>query len=226
MSITTNGAIHRRVGASTVPLHAAARRHPGATAYVHADDAVTYGELFTLVRRRAAEVRRRHGASPSVPLALRAEPSVDTLADLLGVLSAGHIALILDESWPQAARAAVVASHGAVPLGSTSTDESSGMVTHAMWWDEAHWGPDEHGGGAPTPLDWWRAAVVVGSAGAGGARTHEELHLAAVDLARRAGLRPGTAFDLPASTATLTGLVSLVAGLAAGATVYGCRESR
>ncbi|MBY6434979.1 hypothetical protein HQ602_01130 [Rhodococcus kroppenstedtii] len=230
MSITTNGAtraaVHRRVGASTVSLHASARRHASATAYVHGDDAVTYGELFVLVRRRAAEVRRRHGASPSVPLCVTAHPSVDALADLLAVLSAGHVALILDDSWPQAGRAAVAASHGAVPLGPTSVDEDSGVATHAMWWDEVHWGPDEDGGGAPTPLDWWRAAAVVGAAGSGRARTHEEIHVAAVDLARRAALQPGAAFDLPASTATLTGLVSLFAGLAAGATVIGWRKSR
>ncbi len=230
MSITTNGAaraaVHRRVGASTVSLHAAARRHPRATAYVHGDDAVTYGELFALVRRRADEVRRRHRSSPPVALALTAEPSVDALADLLAVLSAGHVAVILDPSWPAAGRAAVTASHGAVPLAVAAAGEDLGVDPDALWWDDPHWETDEQGGGAPTPLDWWRAAVVVGATGVVGARTHEELHLAAVDLARRAGLQPGTVFDLPASAATLTGLVSLFAGLTAGATVNGWREPR
>lgn len=229
MSIGTNGiaraAAHRRVGASTVALDTASRRHVRSTAYLVDGDAVTYGELFAVVRRRAATVRRRHGAHPAAPLALIADSSVDAVADLLAVLSAGHVALVLDGRWPPAAREAVSTAHGAVALGETAAPDGD-VDGSVVWWDEALWHRDDESAGAPTALDWWRTAVVVGGAGHGAIHTHEEVHVAACDLARRAGLRPGTVFDLPASVATLTGLVALLAGLTAGATVVGHPDPR
>ena len=92
-----------------------AARTPDAPALLFEGETVTYGELAG----RAARIAHRLwelGVGPEVPVAVCGERSPDTLAALLGVLTAGGVYVPLDPEAPRERLAAITADAGAAVL--------------------------------------------------------------------------------------------------------------
>ena len=89
-------------------FHDQAKKNPDATAVVAGETRISYGEL----KRRADQVAARLAASgigPGARVAFRANRSAETVAAILGTLSAGAAYVPLDSGWPEARVAASVA---------------------------------------------------------------------------------------------------------------------
>ncbi|MEE4492734.1 amino acid adenylation domain-containing protein [Streptomyces sp. BE230] len=81
-------------------LAEAVRARPDATALVHGDVSLTYGEL-SLRADRLARYLQRLGVGPDVPVGVCLERGVDLPVALLAVLRAGGAYLPLDPAYPQ-----------------------------------------------------------------------------------------------------------------------------
>ncbi|MFL6313358.1 MAG: amino acid adenylation domain-containing protein [Terriglobales bacterium] len=93
-------------------FHDQAKKNPNATAVVAGAARISYGEL----KRCADQVAARLAASgigPGARVAFRANRSTETVAAILGTLSAGAAYVPLDSGWPEARVAAIVAEAGA-----------------------------------------------------------------------------------------------------------------
>lgn len=100
-----------------------AEREPGAPAVIHRDRTVSYGELADRALRLAGLLRRR-GVGPDVPVAVVAEPSIDRVAAVLGILAAGGAYVPVDPQAPAARIEAILGSVDA-PLVVTDRDLSA-----------------------------------------------------------------------------------------------------
>ncbi|MBY6540965.1 AMP-binding protein [Rhodococcus sp. BP-349] len=215
---------------SSVPLEsgvvaaidAVARRKPSSLALVSSTESITYGELAVASRNRGAALRRVHDGD-RVPLAVLADGSVDALISVLAVLASGHPLFAVDADLPDVLRAHASTVVGAVPAASVTFDARRDAVVHheGVWWESPAWDQGMTEAGRPTALDAWRPALVALGPGATGrvTVTHEELTASVSDLAVRAGLTPGARFDLSHPSASVAGLVGLLAGLVTGCTV-------
>jgi amino acid adenylation domain-containing protein len=93
-------------------FHDQAKKNPNTTAVVAGGTRISYGEL----KRRSDQIAARLVASrigPGARVAFRANRSAETVAAILGTLSAGAAYVPLDPSWPEARVAAIVADAGA-----------------------------------------------------------------------------------------------------------------
>lgn len=203
-------------------IDAVARRNPSSLALVSPADSITYGELAVAARNRGAALRRAHSRD-RVPLAVLADGSVDAVTSVLAVLASGHPLFAVDAELPDVLRAHACAAVGAVPAASVTFDaRRDAVVDHeGVWWESPAWDQGLTEAGRPTALDAWRPALVALGPGTTGrvTVTHEELAASVSDLAVRAGLAPGTLFDLSHPSASVAGLVGLLAGLVTGCTV-------
>jgi amino acid adenylation domain-containing protein len=89
-----------------------ARKNSNATAVVAGRTRISYGELKT----RSDQIAARLAASrigPDARVAFRANRSAETVAAILGTLSAGAAYVPIDPGWPEARVAAIVAEAGA-----------------------------------------------------------------------------------------------------------------
>ena len=88
------------------------KKNPNATAVVAGRTRISYGEL----KRRSDQVAARLAASgmgPGARVAFRVNRSAETVAAILGTLSAGAAYVPIDSGWPEARVAALVAEAGA-----------------------------------------------------------------------------------------------------------------
>jgi amino acid adenylation domain-containing protein len=93
-------------------FHDQAKKNPNATAVVAGETRISYGEL----KSRADQVAVRLAASgigPGTRVAFRANRSAETVAAILGTLSAGATYVPIDSGWPEARIADIVAESGA-----------------------------------------------------------------------------------------------------------------
>jgi len=89
-------------------FHDQAKKNPDATAVVAGETRISYGEL----KRRSDQIAARLAASgigPGARVAFRVNRSAETVAVILGTLSAGAAYVPLDSAWPEARVAAIVA---------------------------------------------------------------------------------------------------------------------
>jgi amino acid adenylation domain-containing protein len=89
-----------------------AKQSPNATAVVAGRTRISYGEL----KRRSDHIAAGLAASgigPGARVAFRADRSAETVAAILGTLSAGAAYVPIDSGWPEARVAAIVAEAGA-----------------------------------------------------------------------------------------------------------------
>ena len=89
-----------------------AKNNPNATALVAGGTRTSYGEL----KRRSDQIAAclaASGIGPGARVAFRANRSAETVAAILGALSAGAAYVPLDPGWPEARVAAIVAEAGA-----------------------------------------------------------------------------------------------------------------
>jgi amino acid adenylation domain-containing protein len=94
-------------------FHDQAKKNPNTTAVVASGTRVSYGEL----KRRSDQIAAclvASGIGPGARVAFRANRSAETVAAILGVLSAGAAYVPLDSGWPEARIAAIVAEAGAI----------------------------------------------------------------------------------------------------------------
>jgi amino acid adenylation domain-containing protein len=92
-----------------------AARAPDAVAVDGGDERLTYGELVEKSERLARRLRAA-GVRPGVLVGVRAERSPDTIAALLGVLTAGGAYLPVDSAYPPDRQAYMLADSGATLL--------------------------------------------------------------------------------------------------------------
>jgi amino acid adenylation domain-containing protein len=93
-------------------FHDQAKKNPNTTAVVASGTRVSYGEL----KRRSDQIAAclvASGIGPGARVAFRANRSAETVAAILGALSAGAAYVPLDSGWPEARIAAIVAEAGA-----------------------------------------------------------------------------------------------------------------
>ncbi|MFF2626640.1 amino acid adenylation domain-containing protein [Kitasatospora griseola] len=95
-------------------FEAQARRTPGATALLFADDEVSYAQLDARADEMARRLVRR-GVRPGAVVGVHLERSPDMVVALLGVLKAGGAYLMLDPAFP-AGRLATVVREASVEL--------------------------------------------------------------------------------------------------------------
>jgi amino acid adenylation domain-containing protein len=90
-----------------------ARKNPNVTAVVAGETRISYGEL----KRRSNQIAARLAASgigPGARVAFHANRSTETVAAILGTLSAGAAYVPLDSDWPEARIADIVTEAGAI----------------------------------------------------------------------------------------------------------------
>jgi amino acid adenylation domain-containing protein len=93
-------------------FHDQAKKNPNATAVVAGGTRISYGEL----KRRCDQIAvclAASGIGPGARVAFWANRSAETVATILGTLSAGAAYVPLDPAWPEARVAAIVAEAGA-----------------------------------------------------------------------------------------------------------------
>ncbi|MFD0076937.1 amino acid adenylation domain-containing protein [Streptomyces sp. NPDC127166] len=119
------------------------RTRPDATALVHADARLTYGELAAAVAERARELTAQ-GAGPGRLVALHRPRGIDAIVGLLAVLTTGAAYLPLDVQAPDARNEAIlkdacgdlapapadVARHGELVLGGSGAGEGAAYVIY------------------------------------------------------------------------------------------------
>ncbi|MFF7443572.1 amino acid adenylation domain-containing protein [Streptomyces sp. NPDC008122] len=119
------------------------RTRPDATALVHADARLTYGELAAAVADRARELTAQ-GAGPGRLVALHRPRGIDAIVGLLAVLTTGAAYLPLDVQAPDARNEAIlkdacgdlapapadVARHGELVLGGPGAGEGAAYVIY------------------------------------------------------------------------------------------------
>ncbi|MER7535781.1 amino acid adenylation domain-containing protein [Streptomyces sp. NPDC097704] len=119
------------------------RTRPDATALVHADARLTYGELAAAVADRARELTAQ-GAGPGRLVALHRPRGIDAIVGLLAVLTTGAAYLPLDVQAPDARNEAIlkdacgdlapapadVARHGELVLGGSGAGEGAAYVIY------------------------------------------------------------------------------------------------
>jgi amino acid adenylation domain-containing protein len=89
-----------------------AKKNPNATAVIMGETRISYGEL----KKRSDQIAACLAASgicPGARVAFRANRSAETVAAILGTLSAGAAYVPIDPGWPEARVAAIVAEAGA-----------------------------------------------------------------------------------------------------------------
>ncbi len=89
-----------------------AKKNPNATAIVAGGTRISYGDL----KRRSDQIAARLAAlriGPRARVAFLANRSAETVAAILGTLSAGAAYVPIDSGWPEARVAAIVAEAGA-----------------------------------------------------------------------------------------------------------------
>jgi amino acid adenylation domain-containing protein len=146
-----------------------AKKKPNATAVVAGGTRISYGDL----KRRSDQIAARlaaAGIGPGGRVAFRANRSAETVAAILGTLSAGAAYVPIDSSWPEARVAAIVAEAGATYIN----------VQTLLAGDEA-----DHVGAQPALDDLAYVLYTSGSSGRGKgvAVTHR-------NLAHSTGARP------------------------------------
>ncbi|WP_051385551.1 amino acid adenylation domain-containing protein [Actinokineospora inagensis] len=100
-----------------------ARRHPDLIAVRDNDRQVSYAELLDLVRRVAGPL-----AGPTTPVGVLTSRSVDVVANLLGVLTAGRAYVPIDPTFPAARRGAMLGAAGCGEvIGPTLSDRAPSL---------------------------------------------------------------------------------------------------
>src|SRR5690606_18320950 len=82
-------------------FEAAAARFPDATAVSLGGESLTYAELNARANRLARRLREERGVRRQEIVALLAEPSLDMLVGIWGILKAGAAYLPIDPTYPE-----------------------------------------------------------------------------------------------------------------------------
>ncbi|WP_215543474.1 AMP-binding protein [Amycolatopsis sp. CA-230715] len=133
-----------------IAAHAAAR--PEATALIWRDEEVGYGELVLRASRaRAALVAL--GLEPCAPVAVRAEKTPDTIALVLGAMSAGHPVLLMSTTLPRATETHLLDNARCHVTMSAAPSPSAGHVVDLSTSDGlVPWPLTDHDGGPDAVL--------------------------------------------------------------------------
>jgi amino acid adenylation domain-containing protein len=121
-------------------FHDQAKKNPKATAVVKGETRISYAEL----KRRSDQIAAclaASGIGPGARVAFRATRSAETVATILGTLSAGAAYVPIDSGWPEARVAAIVAEAGATyvnPAELLARDETHQVRTEPMLDDLAY----------------------------------------------------------------------------------------
>ncbi|XXY54893.1 amino acid adenylation domain-containing protein [Sorangium sp. So ce269] len=107
----TTGALRKTPRAVHRMFEEQAARAPGATAVVHEERQISYGELDRRANQLAQLLRRR-GVGPEVRVGLCLPRSIEMIAAVLGVLKAGGAYVPLDPNLPRERIAAMIGGAG------------------------------------------------------------------------------------------------------------------
>jgi amino acid adenylation domain-containing protein len=164
---------------------------PDATALLHGDERVSYGELNRRANRLAHRLRRE-GVGPEVPVAVFLDRSPELVTAFLSILKAGGAYVPLDPGYPEERLALLLADTGA-PLVLTSTELRerlpAGMAARLLLaGDSSDGGLEDAADPDPGPLSGASLAYVLYTSGSTGRPKGVAVpHEAIVRLARGGG---------------------------------------